>query len=390
MMKSSRHLILIFQILFITSIISKSNSYFGYVRVDGERSSTKLYSVSPMEERFKSIVEKFGNKRSEQLTKNEILRTVQLKNAEKELKNLHEVTKDKFNQIDRALDDFEKLKSDDEMSKVVENLKLKQMQILDYEEKVLDRILNNVNQNNTAENITLNSFKPTELVKILNSKLVLYGELSNNLSLISEKKFQINPITNMKLNLGEELVSNVYEYHKLLDTFGMINNYSKVFNDSLTKLDKLQENIKNIDNNLFSDISVFSTLKFNEIEPKRGELLHDINDPNFNDEKLAKTLMDKMIRNIKEDLMSNVKWVTIYEKTVLLPDNAVVGGNDDEDNKLYVIRKELNHKTYYGKFVRSDTRKNAYITTKDESKGVENFEVCKFLKIYKFFLKHLI
>lgn len=379
-MKLSQYLVLTFQFLFITSITSKSNDYFGYVKVHNEKSSTKLYSVSPMEERFKSLVEKFANKRSEQITKNEILRTIQLTNAENELKNLHQVTKDKFNQVDRALDDFEKLKSDDEISKVAENLKVKQIQILDHEDKVLDRILNNVLQNDTAENKTLSLFNATERAEFLSSRLALYGELSNNLSLLNDKKYQIDPITKMKLNLGNDLAANIVEYHKLLDTFSIVNNFSKVFNDSLTELDKLQENIKNIDNDLFNDISVFSSLNFNEIEPKRSELLHDINDPNFNDEKLAKTLMEKMIRNIKDDLMSNVKWETIYEKKVLLPDNAVVGGNDDEDNKLYVIRKKLDNKYYYGKYVRSETRKNAYIPTEDVDKGVEYFEVSKVLK----------
>jgi hypothetical protein len=137
----------------------------------------------------------------------------------------------------------------------------------------------------------------------------------------------------------------------------------------------MQENIKKINSDLFGELTAFSTLNFKEIEPKRSELMHDINNPKFNDEKLAETLMEKMIKNIKEEILSNVKWVTIYEKVILLPENSVEGGLDDENNKIYVIRKELNHKYYYGKYVRSETRKNAYFTTENEDKGTEIFEV---------------
>lgn len=358
----------------MSTISSEQNNYFGYVKVGGEHSSTKLYSVSPMEVRFRSIVENFVNKRSTQLTKNEILRTLQIKNAANELNKLNEAKKGIFNNLERAFNDFEKLKSDEEMSKVIENSKVMQLDILDHENKSLENIINEA-LNDTLDKEILNMQNSTAKIEGLNQRLMFYSELSNNTDLIVEKKYQLNYITIMKLDLGDEFISNIFEYHKLLDTFNLVNDFEKIINDSIHEWGNIQENIKILNSDLFGELAAFSNLKFSEIEPKRGELMHDINNPNFNDEKLAKTLMEKIIKNIKEKILSNVEWVTIYEKTILLPENSVEGGIDDEDNKYYVIRKELNHKNYYGKYVRSETRKNAYFTTENEDKGVEIFEV---------------
>ncbi|XP_070497986.1 putative leucine-rich repeat-containing protein DDB_G0290503 [Chironomus tepperi] len=405
-MKSSSKLTVLIQFLFITSISTRSNNYFGYVKVDSERSSTKLYSTSSMEDRFKSIVGKFANKRSEQISKNEILRTVQLRKAESELNKFDRETKDAFTNIERAFYEFEKLRSDDEIFKIKINLEGKEQNILEYENNALNKMLNDVlnnttvnktentiksevnstakiedpnaklsSNNNTAENLIKLPFNSTAKIEELNAKLMSYSVLLNSSNILNEKPSTLDNATEMKVKLGDALVSNILEYHKLLDTFTLVDDLKNVLNETIVKRENLVESLKNINNDLFNEMSVFSTLKFKEIEPRRSELLHDINNPNFNDERLAETLIDKMIRNIKEELMSNVKWITIYEKIVLLPDNAVEGGADDEDNKYYVIRKQLHNTYYYGKYIRSDTRNNAYITTENAEIGTESFEI---------------
>jgi len=361
--------------------------------------SVKIYTIGAMESKFNKLVNELMKQQQELFEKSKISSEKSLKKFNEDNQKISENSMEVIKWIKESLNEFENTKNEMEAKKLnisknymTEYLTLKNeldvktllcknsIELLKNEKNFLIKLLNECSNCKTER---------TDLkreIQAADKSLRMENEYCDE-SFQSLHETMNNLTSNMKNDLINLLTTKNGEYLKIIENFYNVSKLEKLANDSVqSRTQYLSEKEQNESSLSTSLLNLNNMLDFDRIKPKNGEEICNTNKKELEGEDFIQNFLAEtngkenkqksfIIQKLYVEEPSYLKWESIHEKTLFIPDNSVIAGKDIDGAILYVIRAYKDNEYTYGKYARLGSRRNAYIPYHNAEKGVPEIEV---------------